>query len=313
MYPYRAWDRAYSYESRYYDVMTNTAPEVASYIGQLMDFAQLQYRQIFGFSGEIPRMKVNAYNSLKRYQVIARKAGLPNSIGMFMRQGAESTVHLAYISLPSGQTPTQVLLHEGTHQFISAAMDFLIPTVHARSFPEGMRTLTSVPLWLNEGMATYVESAYYDGSSLVTGEINQGRLAQLQFEIRRDSNISLRQLFSAKQALFNSSYYAAAWGVTYWFLHDSDSRKQALKRMILRRYFKACRTGFMEDPETEFRPFISKDFQRLWSSHLKTQQLRTFIALTIGKRGSFEKWEASWKRWILALDPEEAFGGLKNP
>jgi hypothetical protein len=314
-YPPCAWEDAHVYESKSYVVRTNTSKEVAVYVGQLMDFAQKHYRRVFGYDGPVPRMRIHAYRSDAEYQVVASRAGLAGSTGFFAREGEASTIHLAYTDTLGERQPTVTLLHEGAHQFVSVALDFPIPQSQRQYFANGLTTLPSVPLWLNEGMATYMEMSYYDGEKLVVGEVNRNRLRQLQWELRDGRHIPLAQLLCVESPdRFGSSHYAAAWGLTYWFLEDADPRRKRAKRRILGTFIDACRRGFMADPEADLMALIRRPgtFQEKWTDHVARRGYETFIDMTIGRDGSIGKWEEVWKEWILALDPDQPYGGLRD-
>ncbi|MFW5857164.1 MAG: hypothetical protein ACOCX4_04720 [Planctomycetota bacterium] len=310
-YPARDFTEAFVYQSKNYIVRTNTSKEVAFYVGELMDFAQKHYRRIFRYTGEMPTLAIHAYRTDSEYQRVAVKAGLPGSNGFFSRQGGESTIHVAYTDTYGETQPTKTLLHEGTHQFVSIVMDYRIPETFRHRFVDGMETLPSVPLWLNEGLATYMECSYYDGNILVVGEVNRPRLLELQHELRSNQHVPLETLFRTHSPrAFGPAHYAAAWGVVYWFRHGKDPRERALKRRILTDYLAACRRGFFEKPEADLEPFLTDDFQDRWRRHIAARSFEAFTHMTVGPNGSFAKWEAVWKKWILSLDPNDPHGGL---
>jgi hypothetical protein len=326
-YPLRKWEDAYRFENKQYIVLTDTSQETADYIGLLMSFAQDSYRGIFNYQEPIDVMHINAYRNWQEYESALLAVNIPRAIlertrGMFVTHQGASTIFLPYLGTNTGTRygkgesiqPTTVLLHEGTHQFIAAAIDFHIPDSVRAYIVGGPRTLSSVPLWLNEGLATYMECSYYDGEKLVVGEINQGRLRELQYEIRQKQSVSLKDLFRTQQDKFTDKHYAAAWGIVYWFLNDRDPKRRQYKREIFDEYLQNCRKGFMNAPDTEFAEKFLRgkmDFKK----YVQEESYSTFLKLTLGERPTDDqwgKWETTWQTWILALDPKDPYGGLEN-
>jgi hypothetical protein len=312
-YPPRPWGEAFTYEAEAYTVRSNTSEEVASYIGQLMDFAQKNYREVFGYEEPIPQLGVFAYRTYEEYVRIG--SAPPGSSGFYRHQGDTSTIHVAYIDRWGKTKPTEILLHEGTHQFVHMAVSFPVPEAYRGRFRNTTR-LDTVPLWLNEGMATYMEVSYYDGEDLVVGEINRDRLMYLRSLLRDDEHPSMPELFACDSPeVFNLPHYAASWGYVYWFLHDKSRKVQRQKRQVLKAYIEACKRGFMENPEKDFgRLFMQGDgpFWPRWQKHIRTRALEAFVELTVKKADNFPKWEAQWKEWILDLNPSDSYGGLRD-
>lgn len=315
-YPAVPWDNSFVFQSKYYEVKTNTSKMVASYIGQLMDYANKNYQKIFGYDGKIPPLNIYAYRTHEEYQKIG---DCPEwSSGYFRHGGGNSSIHVAYIDKWGKYRPTEVLLHEGTHQFVHLAFSFLIPENCKKSFR--FEKISTVPLWLNEGMARYMETAYYNGKKLVVGEINDFAIRDLQNNLKKDNLNSLKELFKMKSyEEFKFEQYNMAYGVVYWFLTDSRRSKQNEKRTILKNYLKACTNAFFTEGSGETfksrftnESGVINDFWNEWQSYKEQAAFDTFKEMTVGKDGSFEKWEEIWKRWILALKPGKPYGGLRK-
>jgi hypothetical protein len=318
-YPPVPWRRAHQFKSKHYLITTNTPKEVSSYVGQLMDYVQKKYRSIFNYDGEVTPLPVYVYRTSEEFFRIGDGPQHPDS-GGFYRAGGESAIHIRYDEKYLGtMMPTRVLLHEGTHQFVDLAFFFEIPQKYRDRFSDNVTRLPSIPLWLNEGLATFMEVSYYDGEDLVIGEVNRSRLIHLQRLLRAGAGIPFEELFAVESPKnFGLDHYATAWGITYWFLVDQHPAARKRKRKILRRYVEKCSTAFLENPGKEFGPRFLEGtgkspfaFTDNWNRYIHEEGAEVLRAMTVGKGKPFDRWEAAWKEWILKLDPDEPDGGLK--
>lgn len=312
------WTNAIAFKSKSYDVKTNTDQKTAEYIGALMDFAQKKFRMTFSYEGEIPVLPIYAYQTYEEYLQIGRAPA--GSAGFFRYLGADTEIHVAYVDTFGKTAPTSTLLHEGTHQFVHLALSMPIPAAYQSSFPKEVNTLQAIPVWLNEGFATYMEKSYFNGKFLVVGEINKDRLKHLQSMIKKQENGPLQDLFQIENsANFQLPHYAIAWGVAYWFLHDRDKTKANAKKAILKQYVDAIKLGFMTNPETEMKSrffdhpdYKSKGFWPLWNEHIQKESYDTFVRLTVKEEKDFSKWQTLWEKWILNLNTSDPYGGLQK-
>jgi hypothetical protein len=302
------WEKAREMKSKYYLVRTNTSKGVLIYVGAFMDQTLRNYRRIFGYNKEMPNLEINAYRTEAEFQAAGREFKLSaETRGFFVNQNGKTSIHLPYVK-HEAISPEEVLLHEGAHQFVHAAFDFQLPSAYRRFFAKEVSTLRSIPIWLDEGIATYMESGEFDGKTLEVGLINKNRLALLQQQIEKGTSVKLKDLFETPQSRFTADHYAAAWGVLYWFMKCPDPQKRQKRLKVLNRYIRASRKGFMSDPEKDFKEhFIEKkqlaaDFADQWETFINKRGAKAFKILTVGRRGSFEKWEKSWQKWILSLD-----------
>lgn len=103
---------------------------------------------------------------------------------------------------------TMLLLHEIAHHFVK------------------MRLGRKVPLWLNEGIATYLGWSAMDEDHLVIGEIPVIHFKILKEMSRDQTLIPLDEFFSMSAAefydpAFSRQHYSQAWGFVFYMLHGN--------------------------------------------------------------------------------------------
>lgn len=308
--PSHAWSEAFVYNTVHYTVNTNTSPETARDIGELMENAVKEYRELTGYRDEyLPVFMINVYATRKEYEAVARKQGLPADITTGLYSPVPpAAIHLPYIR-ERGRHPAGTLLHEGVHQFLDRVMSFSVePDVRNNLSPSKQRLL-GVPLWLNEGLATYMESSFVNEDRLEVGRINSDRLIYLQKLIRTGKVPPVREVLSRRYGEpFSSGDYAAAWGIVYALQHfpqvaGTDGKKQ------LRQYLEACRKAFYEKPSVEFqRDFLPDnkpldDFEKQWYLYISRQSPVFFERIIVGQGSTIEAWEQDWINYIRRLTP----------
>jgi len=215
--PYVPWDRAIEFKSHFYNIKTNTSPDVASYIGLLMDAQAVALRKVFQFRMSLKKINIWAMRTRRDFvEVSARELGIPvgPSTGGFWTTARGGTIVLPYIKAGSLH-PGNVMMHEATHQFLHAAIG------------------NDIPIWLNEGIAVLFEESKYNP---VTRKLEvfiapQMRLRYLQHEMRNGSHVKLSELFTTPQRYFTARHYGAAWSFIYWIFRSApDDHKEALRR-----------------------------------------------------------------------------------
>jgi hypothetical protein len=288
------------------------------YIGELMEEAAAGYCPVLGCEDtSVAPLNVHAYATRKEYETVVRRLGLPSDI----TTGLYSPVPPAAIHLPYVRDlkvhPSVTLLHEGVHQFVDQVIRFRVPAAARSLLPQARHALVSVPLWLNEGLATYMEGAVVREDRLEIGRINQKRLVHLQKLIRKGKCPPLRKVVALQYGeAFLAEDYAVAWGVVYTLRHALDGREQVDRRGRLMRYVKACRQAFYTDTGTEFlRDFFQngrlvEDFDDLWAEYIARRSHEIFEQIIVGENSTFDAWERDWTARILQLNPRDPYGGL---
>ncbi len=316
--PKRPWKSAYQIRTRNYTIRTNTSYRVARYIGDLMEMTAARYREIFGMRfAPMPNLTINAYATRAEYEVIAQRAGFPPGVtGGFYSPAGRGAIYLPFQAINNSH-PSITLFHEGTHQFVHQVIDYKMPFSLKPKVTRDRYILVSTPIWLNEGLATYMETAYYDGDKLCIGRINQGRLYHLQKMLKRKTNPPVREVLERRYGQpFGVEHYAMAWGLVYALRHHRNTVTQAANRRKLVRYIESCKKAFYFNPMAEFaRDFLAggklpADFDIRWNVRLGRRSRESFEKLIAGPNRTIEQWEQDWTKFILALDLDKPFGGL---
>lgn len=314
----RDWSHAYQYKTRHYHVTSNTTREVCEYIGDMMELAYSTYAEIFQYRGRIPQLPINAYADMDAFREVSANYGFRfrDVAGFYTSEGG-GAIYLPYLMI-AGEHPITVLLHEGAHQFIHNVIDMPVPTRFEQHFEEHSRRLNSTPIWLNEGLACYLETAKYDGAELELGRVNQQRLAHLQYMLKNSTAPSISETVSRKYGQpFTVEHYAVAWGLVWYLRHDSDVDARDARRVALNRYIEAVKLGFFEDPDVDFKKIFMtdekprEDFPVVWREYVGRRSLEVFLK-EIVKSDDITTWETTWKEWIMKRNPRYDFGGTKR-
>jgi hypothetical protein len=285
-----------------------------------MEITANRYRDVFGCRYEsIPRLTVHIYATRPQFhrevQALVGQELPMGTGGLFLPEGP-GAIHVPYAYAPDGSHPSRVLFHEGTHQFVHTVINMRVPTALRGRIPAEVDRLVSVPIWLNEGLATYMETARYDGDGLEIGRVNPNRLTQLQQMLRRNVQPSVREVLERRYGQpFASEHYAVAWGLVYTLRHDWRKDAEALGRRNLIQYISACRNGFFHSPTRDFaKEYLAEgrlpgDFVLQWHARLGEKSREAFEQYVVPSNLTLEAWEAAWRERILKLDPRKPYGG----
>lgn len=248
-FPARDWKQAFAYNSARYRVRTNTASEVGEYVGRLMDAIHYHYRQRFGASGT-RKANINVFRTHKEMAVWARKyckyTLKPNTIGFYSTRSG-GTICVVWKKL-KGQHPQTVLMHEGSHQFVSAVW--------------GSRTF---PIWLNEGFAVYFENSHFDGRKLDTGRIPVARLRRLQKQMAAGEHVTLAKLFATDRKKFTVDCYGSAWALVFWLAHSGDEQTLRHHQAVLSKFGGDCRRGRRDGKRlAAYLGLTMEQFEKKW-------------------------------------------------
>lgn len=313
----REWKRAYTYNTLHYTVKTNTSLNSARYIGKLMDMTNRRYREIFGVTFlQIPKLTVYAYSSQGLYEQHAAQFCIPPGMtsGLFTPEGP-GAIHLPFV-MTGNIHPSQTLFHEGTHQFVHQAINYRIPFSIKSLWPKTHHILDSTPVWLNEGLATYMETARYDGSEIEVGRVNAARLYHLQQMLEQGTCPTVKEVVSRRYGMpFGAEHYAVSWGLVYSMRHHWDKDMQRQNRQRFVHYIEAVRRGFFHSVIHDFKKKFMDgdravmDFDTKWRAYIGDASLEAFQKYLVPRGTKFAVWQEEWIQYIMRLRTDQPFGG----
>ncbi len=191
-----AWEDARVKEIEHYVIKANLSQEALNDLCYLMECLYFEMSKIFKLAAQTSGKKLTVYVFKEASEYYAN-GGPRGSHGIYMSDGVNKQIMTFY--QPPGTT--FVLLHEGTHQFVDLVCK------------------TKVPIWINEGLATYYESSKFEGASLKTNIVNQNRLQLIRKMIIKKDVMRLEDLINIRQINFSIYEYAHSWSVVYFFMN----------------------------------------------------------------------------------------------
>lgn len=295
----------FSVETNRYRVYSDTEAGRIALIAAVIEEAAHTCDELLGIDPDQSKQStIYLHGERRHYNRIVASLGFPPSIRAFYSPVSPSAVHLLSAGMPEDEL-ISLLLHEGLHQradlYVRIAPDCESEEING-SFPAPHSHL-ALPLWLNEGLATFMESARYTEGRLVTGEPNRERLRQLQGMIEGNRRFSLTRVIERSYGeTFSSGDYAVAWGVVYDMAqnHNGDgslleSYLRTLEGNLAREGRRLCNRGRPENEKPD-RSFHA------WNILLAEQSLQTFKETLASHGQTIAQWERQWRQRILKID-----------
>jgi len=228
--------RLASYETKYYiihsDLDIDTVREAAA---RLTAMAEEYHQRTKDFSGTI-RAKLPFY-LFSRPQDYLAAGGPPGSWGAY-KSGGKSDMLMAFIPKEMGGDVWEVVQHEGFHQFAD-------------------KVITGrLPIWVNEGLATYFGHGIWTGDGLVTGIVDPGRCQRVQAMIKADKVMPFAEMLSMSDQQWQSpirmSNYDQAWSMVHFLVHADDGK------------YRGAFSGFIADlaARKQWKPAFAARFGR---------------------------------------------------
>ncbi len=217
--------------TRFYLIHTDLSAKEMGDIPAFLDEMFLVYARIFRY-GDRPQQPLDVYIFRTRARFIAYgehvgNEGTERSGGFFYEE------FNAMACYGSGAQLRKTLAHEGTHQFIYLVTE------------RGCRP----PPWFQEGLATYMENASWEGGQLTVGALDSRRLSVLARAKERGRFIPLRELFAVRKFTLVADgenafelihlRYAEAWSFVHFLLEANGGRNAG----VLNAYFVRVQEG----------------------------------------------------------------------
>lgn len=299
--------RSYSYD--FVKVVTDTNARIAEDVGRVLVALRQELKDRYAIPlSDPPKTVVYVYAKRQRYDEVAKEYGLPvgKTMGCSSTRG-ERAIHLLFRD-DRGVHPMITLLHEGTHQFLYE-MDVSLSPSWRKSLKQDR--LLSLPWWLHEGLATFMESAEYREGRLKVGGVNRQRLRELKKLLHQEKSGLVSTVLSAPHGnVYSSGYDAVAWGIVYALLEHAEPREASRRREAFHHYLESCRRGFLEDLDRKRTQIFGKvgeqedatELLRQWHTWVAKNSLSTFVSTFLPPRCTIEQWERVWRREMLELE-----------
>jgi len=253
------------FRSRHYRIHTTLSRSETQPFGRHMDAVYEQYALRFRALGAPPvdPMPLYLFRTQEQYNRFLQEHDIDatHSGGMFFvthkLQGLAT-----WAESSNRRTTYEVLQHEGFHQFAWH-------TVGPR-----------LPVWLNEGLAQYFESAVIRDDQLSLGITCSSRIDGMKDLLHAGKAMSLEELSKITSTQWSktlnqdsdraAALYTQAWSVTYFLIHGDDGAHQA----SLLEYLKSLSKG--DKPESaQLMAFGSEGLASLedsWKEFAATQR-----------------------------------------
>lgn len=203
-----------TYETQYYvihsDLDRDTIREAAVRVDRMAD---VYYQRTREFSGEIhQKLPFFLFADVQSY---IAAGGLPGTAGVFNGKRLMAT-----LGPPNMVGRWETVQHEGFHQFVVAVMR------------------GDIPIWVNEGLASYFEVGEFTGSDFVTGLIPQDRLVRVRSLIQTGKAKSVAGMMNTSHLNWlrglSGENYDQAWSMVQFLAHADDGKYQgAFNRFLI--------------------------------------------------------------------------------
>jgi hypothetical protein len=203
-----SWPRRFEVKTQHYRVVTDLSESVARSVAQHLESAYLSYQTDLEWVKRDPkaaRFDVLVFSGNAGYSSYCKDlygSTMTNSAGLY----AHVLRQLLIQNLPETEQMMKTVRHEGLHQYMGGI-------------------LTEIPIWFNEGMAEYYESAEYKGGRWQTGVVRKDHLETLTSK----SNWELKDFLSTPQPEFMKRAdhaYAQSWAFVHFLRHSDRKNKQ---------------------------------------------------------------------------------------
>lgn len=181
-----------------------------------------------------------------RKEDYVRAGGSADSAGTF-----DGERLLAVVGDAVDERAWHVIQHEAFHQHLMARLG------------------TTLPIWLNEGMAEYFGESLFTGDGFVSGVVPAWRLERVRKSVAAGETLPLIKLLAVTHEVWNREIrlqnYDEVWALVQFLAHADNGRYQD----GLVRYLQATAKG--QDPLKSFRECIGEPdvIEKQWMAYLQ--------------------------------------------
>jgi len=275
-----------------YRIRTDAGKPAAHEVDRFMERAAALWTPLFGVPDPLALpLEVRLHRDpADLVKILASQRLTPRATGLYLPTPTPA-IHVACWGGEPGH-PYRTLLHEGTHQFVHLGAGYREP-----GRPTAVPPRQTLPLWLNEGLASYFEAAFVTPDLLQPGRPDPARLAELQDALRRGKGPPLTKLLDKRYGeTFASLDYAIAWGVVYALMQESPPPWAAGGREWLKTLIDDSRRGW-RDPAAAT---TTASTDQLWWATVTVRTRAAFEAFAAARGLTIPAWEEQWYDWILA-------------
>jgi|GEM_PF-1945542 len=290
-----------------YRVCSDAEGVVPSDVADFMEQAGTAFERVLGLpppSLAQASSDIWLYTDRGRYRQVAAGLGFHSSIPAFFSPITPAAIHASWEQTEE-RFPFYLLLHEGLHQQVNMRCRI----GPAGNTPENRNQgQIGVPLWVNEGLATYMESGQMSDGRLITGGINKDRLAELAKKLAEKKVPDLSAVLSRPYGTpFDSGDYAMAWGLVYDLKHGAGRVNEPGDPDLLDRYLSALKTDLAEAYQTlaggdiPAGPAAEPPTFYTWNPVLSARSLAVFNRIVVGSGSTLDAWARDWRQRMLPL------------
>lgn len=295
-----------------YRICSDSPNNRAAAIGAFMEQAVSAYDRLLRLNPSAPAEPsiLWLYTDRGRYRQVAASMGFHPTIPAFFSPVAPAAIHVRW-DPSDGKDLFPLLLHEGLHQQVNARW-----RIRSGNGPDtGDQGQIGIPLWLNEGLAAYMESARIIEGRLVTGEVNRDRLRELMQKLQKKRLPDLEAVLSRPYGKpFDSGDYAIVWGLVWDLKHGAGTPPSPDAPDLLDRYLEALKNDLeagyrtlADNGRAGEKPAPAIGFQA-WNPVLAQHSLALFAKIVTGETRPITAWAQEWRQRMLNLGAEQ---GLK--
>jgi hypothetical protein len=212
--------------------MTDSFKDRLKELSRRLDLIHGQFRKFFGVKTKVKeRFTVKMFKTKEEFKTYADEQGVPSIAKAYFSSGTKELVLYDLFNDGMGQSPYGVILHEAAHQFIFHLFG------------------ADVPIWFNEAVAQYFESAEFTSSNKVkVGRKVYDRERTLKTYIQKNDTLPLSEMFEMTKDEFYSGkvslHYATAYCFLYYLLNCDMSTKRLLSRYVTTLKKKSSKEAF---------------------------------------------------------------------